>query len=371
MNRSTRLPGIYVHLPFCKVHCSYCDFPITTRTSLADDYYECLFAEISRLPAPIADTLYFGGGTPSLTPAEVLRKIREAFTLSGGSEITLEANPDDVRPGLLAGWLSAGVTRLSLGVQSLEPEALRAALRQHTPDEAEEALRLARASGFENVSADLILGLPHQTAGGFLRGIERMMDFRPQHLSLYFLEIHENTALRLQIDRGKAAAMADDEQLECYERAAALMQVSGYVHYEVSNFALPGFESRHNLKYWNAAPYYAYGAGACSYHDSLRIQNIASVTEYISAVRAGRSPAATSVAEDPETRMRNTLIFGLRRRDGVSIPEFERHFGLSPLLLFPDADELLTDGFLEVTDGKLILTFRGMLLSNEILSRLV
>ena len=370
MNRSNRT-GIYIHLPFCKVHCSYCDFPITTRTSLAQEYYECLLREISMNPAPAADTLYFGGGTPSLAPPPVLQKIRGAFTLMDGSEITLEANPDDVRPDVLKEWLAAGVTRLSLGIQSLEPEALRAALRQHTPDQAEEALRQARESGFNNISADLILGLPLQTPSGFLRGIERILDFRPQHLSLYFLEVHENTALRKQMDRGRAAPMEEDDQLDCYERAVAMLLSSGYTHYEVSNFALPGFESRHNLKYWTAAPTYAYGAGACSYHDTLRIQNAASVTDYIAAVRAGRPPVATSVAEDPDTRMRNTLIFGLRRREGVAIPEFERHYGVSPLELFPDSGELLSGGFLEVQAGRLRLTFRGMLLSNEILSRLV
>jgi oxygen-independent coproporphyrinogen-3 oxidase len=365
------MPGIYVHLPFCKVHCSYCDFPLTTRLSLANEYYKCLLQEIVQQQAPPSDTLYFGGGTPSLTPGPVLLKVRNSFELLAGSEITLEANPDDVQTDRLAEWRAAGVNRLSLGIQSLEPEALRAALRQHTKEEAVAAIHQARAAGFENVNIDLILGLPRQTPNGMLQGMEELLLLRPQHVSLYFLEVHDSTALHTQIERGKAVIMAEDDQLECYERAVAMLQSAGYLHYEVSNFALPGYESRHNLKYWTSAPYYAYGAGACSYHDSVRTQNLASVSDYIRAMRAGQGSVAASTPEDAETRMRNTLIFGLRRQEGVAIAEFERHYGVVPLLLFPDADDLISGGMLEVAKGRLRLTFRGMLLSNEILSRLV
>lgn len=365
------LPGIYIHLPFCKVHCAYCDFPLTTRLSLAQEYYACLHREIASRPAPAADTLYFGGGTPSLTPAPVLKNIHNKFQLVDHSEVTLEANPDDITADSLRDWHAAGITRLSIGIQSLEPEALKRALRQHTRDDSVTALRLAREAGFESVGVDLILGLPGQTKRGFIEGLCGLIQMRPQHFSLYFLEVHENTGLHRQLLAGKAQEMAEDEQLECYEAAVKLLNESGYVHYEVSNFALPGFESRHNLKYWSGAPYYGYGPGAASYHDSCRIQNIASVTEYIDAVRNDKSPAAMSSIEDPETRMRNTVIFGLRRREGVAIPEFERAFGASPLSLFPDGPDLVSDGFLEIVDRRLRLTHRGMLLSNDILSRIV
>lgn len=365
------LPGIYIHLPFCKVHCAYCDFPLTTRISLAQEYYTCLLREIASRPASLADTLYFGGGTPSLTPAPVLRDIRDKFQLADHSEVTLEANPDDITPDALRDWRAAGITRLSIGIQSLEPEALKRALRQHSREDAAAALRLACKAGFDSVSVDLILGLPGQTKRGFIEGLCALIQIQPQHFSLYFLEVHENTGLHRQLHAGKTREMAEGEQLECYETALKLLNDVGYSHYEVSNFALSGFESRHNLKYWTGAPYYGYGPGAASYHDSLRIQNLASVTEYIEAVDHGKSPAAVSSIEDPETRMRNTLIFGLRKRDGVAIPDFERSFGASPLSLFPDSADLIADGFLEISSDRLRLTHRGMLLSNDILSRIV
>lgn len=365
------MPGIYIHLPFCKVHCSYCDFPLTTRTSLARDYYSCLNTEIGSRPAPEADSLYFGGGTPSLTPPSMLSEIIRSFQLTREAEITLEANPDDVTDEIVAKWLKLGITRLSLGIQSLEAPALKAALRRHRPFDAIESLRAARRGGLGNINADLIIGLPFQTKNGFFIGLEELIAIRPEHFSIYFLEVHDETALHRQLNAGKTQVMPEADQLECYEQSVERLKNSGYLHYEVSNFALPGHESRHNLKYWTSAPYYGYGAGACSYYESSRIQNLISVTEYIDAIQNGRRAVFSAVNEDADTRMRNTLIFGLRRRDGVETGQFEQTFGVSPLTLFPDAAQLLTEGLLEIDGTRLRLTHRGMLLSNDILSQII
>ena len=365
--------GIYVHLPFCAVHCSYCDFPLTTRLSLSHQYYISLLKEIEmRRPSEVADTLYFGGGTPSLTPAEVLGQIKDQFRLEYEAETTLEANPDDINDQSLHDWKRIGINRLSIGVQSLEDAVLRRMLRRHSAAQAWQSLEKSRAAGFGSVNVDLIIGAPDQTVDGFHDGIDQLIGFHPQHFSLYLLEVHENTALYKQLAADKVQLMPEEDQLQCYRNAAQMLEHAGYEHYEVSNFALPGHASRHNWKYWTNAPYAGYGAGACSYLGSTRTTNIMSVTKYIEALSAGRFPVASETREDPETEMRNAVIFGLRKREGIDLKEFKQLYGVSPLSLFDSgAEEYLQDGFLELFENRLRLTLSGMLVSNEILSHIV
>ena len=361
--------GIYVHLPFCKVQCTYCDFPLTTRLSLSKRYYAALLKEIGLIPVTLStDTLYFGGGTPSLTPPEILLEIKQKFPLEQDCEVTLEANPDDITSEVLQTWTQIGITRLSIGVQSLEESVLRGMMRQHSAEEAIHAYHLARSAGFTNISLDLIAGYPQQTVHGFLEGLESLTRLHPDHLSIYLLEMHEKTPLSRQITTGVAQMMAEEDQLRVYTEAILILQNAGYCHYEVSNFALPGRESRHNLKYWSDAPYYAYGAGASSYLGSTRITNLREVARYIDAMENGKNPAESSTLEDQETRVRNALIFGLRKREGVEIPEFEKRYGVAAVSLFPDdAHEFLEAGLLEIRGKYLRLTLSGMLVSNEIL----
>ncbi len=366
-------PGIYVHLPFCKVHCTYCDFPLTTRLSLSQRYYKALCDEIDLHPVTLsADTLYFGGGTPSMTPPETILKIKRKFSLEHGTEVTLEANPDDITPEILQTWKEIGITRLSIGVQSLEEPVLRAMMRQHSAEDPLEAFQLARNSGFTNINVDLIAGYPRQTVQGFLGGLELLIRHRPEHFSIYLLETHERTALSRQITAGVAQVMAEEDQLHVFTRAIQILQKAGYRHYEVSNFALPGYESRHNLKYWSDAPYYAYGAGASSYLESTRITNLRDVALYVDAMERGHNPVETKTVEDRETRIRNALIFGLRKREGIDLTEFEQTYGVSAISLFPDgAKDFLEAGLLELRGRYLRLTLRGMLVSNEILERVL
>lgn len=363
-------PGIYVHLPFCSVHCVYCDFPLTTRLSLAAPYFGSLMQEIEMHPLQEpADTLYFGGGTPSLTPPDVLQQIRSKFILEPESEITLEANPNEVDPKHITEWLRIGVNRLSIGVQSLEPAALKSMLRTHSPEQAMQALNAARNSGMQNVNIDLIIGSPQQTLTGFIEGLKRLIDFHPQHFSLYFLEVHEQTALFRQIQMKKVDPMPEEEQIACYVEAIQLLKQNGYEQYEVSNFAIGGYESRHNLKYWTNAPYEAYGAGACSYVNYVRAKNLSSIEEYIQSLKENQQPVESKSLDDRETVMRNALIFGMRKTEGVNRTTFQSEFGQDPASLFPS--ELLDEGLLEIADSNLRLTFRGMLLSNEILSNVI
>jgi oxygen-independent coproporphyrinogen III oxidase len=363
-------PGIYVHLPFCAVHCVYCDFPLTTQLSLGEQYYAALQKEIEmHRPQETADTLYFGGGTPSLTPAEVLERIRSKFDLEPNSEVTLEANPNEVNAEHVTEWLRIGINRLSIGVQSLESAALKAMLRTHSPEDALNAIKCAKANGMQNVNVDLIIGSPNQTVNGFLEGLKTLIDLPPQHFSLYFLEIHEQTALSRQIQAKNVEVMPEEDQVRCYVEAIQLLQQAGYQHYEVSNFALPGYESRHNLKYWTNAPYEAYGIGACSYVNFERAKNVSSIQQYIQLLNRNESPAESKLLDDRDTVMRNALIFGMRKTEGVNRVLFQSEFGHDPASLFPT--ELLDEGLMEIADSHLRLTFRGMLLSNEILSNII
>lgn len=365
--------GVYVHLPFCKVHCSYCDFPLTTRQSLSAEYYSALFKEIGMRPAKErSDTLYFGGGTPSLTPAKVLSDLIHAFPLETSAEITLEANPDDIQPGILKEWKDLGINRLSIGVQSLEEPALRAMLRVHSAEDSIRAIQEARSAGFQNLNVDLILGAPEETIEGFLTGLRSLIELRPDHFSIYFIELHERTALFQQIQSGKFRLMPEEAQIQCYSTAVQLLQREGYQHYEVSNFSLPGKSSCHNLKYWNADFYYGYGLGAASYVDFIRTNNIPEIQGYIRAIQEGKLPVESTVEEDRETQMRNHIIFGMRKREGIDVTNFQSNFGVSPLSLFPeDGCNLIESGMLEVSGDRLRLTFEGMLVSNDILSLVI
>jgi putative oxygen-independent coproporphyrinogen III oxidase len=362
-------PGIYIHLPFCIVHCNYCDFPLSTRLSLSTSYDDALRQEVQMRPPQHSDTLYFGGGTPSVTSAATLNELINMVPLTKNAEITLEANPDDVSQKSLSSWLEIGITRLSLGIQSLEPSVLRLMLRRHSAQDAIAALHNAQRSGFKNINVDLMLGSPGQTAEGFLLGLIQILDFRPQHISLYMLEVHEGTLLSAQIQEGKIQPMAEEKQVSCYLQAIEVLKKAGYLHYEVSNFALAEFESRHNLKYWTSAPYYGYGVGACSYYEQRRIQNLREIPAYIQSVVSGKLPIESEISENRETEARNAVIFGLRKTDGIDVENFKVTYGIHPLSLFENkADFFISEGFLELHEGRLRLTSGGLLLSNEILS---
>jgi oxygen-independent coproporphyrinogen-3 oxidase len=321
-----------------------------------------------RPPRP-SDTLYFGGGTPSVTAVDTIDGLIKMMPLTKDAEITLEANPDDVSFESLSSWLKCGITRLSLGIQSLEPAVLRAMLRRHSANQAIIAIQNAQKAGFGNINVDLMLGSPAQTAEGFFLGLLQILDFRPQHISLYMLEVHEGTLLAHQIQQGKIQQMPEEQQVSCYLQAVDLLKKAGYLHYEVSNFALAGFQSRHNLKYWTSAPYYGYGAGACSYYEQRRIQNLREIPAYIQSIVSGKLPIESETLEDRETEARNAVIFGLRKTEGIDVENFRITYGIHPLSLFENrADLFLAEGFLELHEGRLRLTSGGLLLSNEILS---
>jgi oxygen-independent coproporphyrinogen III oxidase len=366
-------PGVYIHLPFCSVQCIYCDFPLTTRLSLSERYYRALLKEIERNPPDAcANTLYFGGGTPSLAPVNVLRELIAAGKMPETQEITLEANPDHVTAENLIEWRSLGINRLSFGVQSLEPAVLKGMLRQHSAEQALEAFVTARRTGFQNLNVDVMLGFPRQTVSGFLSGLTRLIELRPDHFSIYLLEVHEHTGLQRLLQSGEVAAMAEEEQMDCFEAAVEKLSRAAYEHYEVSNFALPGKASLHNLKYWTDSPYYAYGAGACSYLRPFRNRNQPDVAKYIELIEADQSPVVETIREDEETTARNALIFGLRKVNGIDLAVFETLYRRTAHSLFGSAlEDHVSAGLLEIDENQLRLTRKGMMLSNEILCSLI
>jgi oxygen-independent coproporphyrinogen-3 oxidase len=337
--------------------------------ALTTPYYAALKKELRMRPPELSDTLYFGGGTPSLTPVTLIGELIRMMPLTAGAEITLEANPEDVTDQSLDNWLKLGITRLSLGVQSLESPVLRSMLRIHSAKNALIAIEKAKKAGFMNLNIDLMIGSPNQTVEGFLFGLSQILDFHPQHLSLYLLEIHEGTLLDRMLLKRQAVPMNENQQVDSYLQAIKLLKKEGYRHYEISNFALAGLESRHNLKYWTSAPYYAYGVGACSYYNRKRIENLREIPEYIEALATGNLPVHSEAIEDKETEARNTVIFGLRKLEGIDVIVFESMYGFHPLSLFEDKGSFfMEEGFLEEKEGRLRITPSGLLVSNDILT---
>src|SRR6185295_5083916 len=276
--------GLYVHIPFCSAICNYCNFNRGLfDASLKEQYVQALLREIASQGDPStalgtgrapADTIYFGGGTPSLLePAEIAAIIaacRAAFAVAGDAEITMEANPETVTPERLAGFRDAGVTRLSYGVQSFRDEELQRLSRLHSASRAGDAFAMARAAGFDNISLDLMMWLPQQAIAQWLESVDALIALGPDHASLYILELYPNAPLREAMARSKWSLAPDDDAAEMYLEAMRRLDAAGYEQYEISNVARPGRESRHNLKYWTDGEWLGFGCGAHSTRDGIR-----------------------------------------------------------------------------------------------------
>lgn len=388
----TTLPdslGLYIHIPFCRARCGYCDFnSYAGLDHLIPAYVNALAAEIraraDALPArPPVATVYFGGGTPSLLrPGQVtstLDACRSSFAVGANAEITLEANPGTVNLPSLKALLDAGVTRLSLGVQSFDDAELRLLGRIHDSAQAVQAFKLARRAGCHNVNLDLIYGLPGQSVPAWRQNLCRALELEPDHLSLYALTVEEDTALGRDIAAGRTAPPDPDVAADMYLLAEEGLQDAGYRHYEISNWARPGKLCRHNLGYWMNRPYLGFGAGAHSWYGARRFSNVASPEQYRDMIhRAERydPPAwmgkAVGACEsiDEEMLRAETVILGLRLVDGVNTREFAGRFGVSLDSLYArQIGEMAGAGLVEHHEGCLRLTARGRLLGNEVFQR--
>jgi len=379
---STRL-GVYVHFPFCVTKCTYCAF--VTRSYDADGatrYLAALETELHHFPetcaaVPLefagfqADTLYFGGGTPSrMTPSQLARLLpacRAAFDFAPDTEITLEVNPGDATPQRLEAYRNLGINRLSLGVQSFFDRDLALTGRDHDAQAARRAVQAARQAGFDNLSLDLIAGLPGQTLTDWRTNLLEALALEPEHLSLYLLEVKAGTTLSRQLAAGRLPPLDDDLAAEMYLLTLELLGGAGFEAYEISNFARPGYRARHNLKYWTDLPYAAFGIGAHGYDGLERYWNTDRLEDYFTAVDDRHHAVVARTRRTPHERWHEALMLGLRLDGGVDLARLRARYGID---LWHDyaatLQELQAAGLLTVTDGRIRLTPRGRLLSNEV-----
>ncbi len=373
--------GLYVHIPFCEVKCTYCHFAISPGRAFEEKqerYLLALLSEIEGTPAVPADTLYFGGGTPSQMAlprlTRLLNRIRHHFPLDSEAEITLEANPKDLDvPGYRA-LRESGVNRLSLGLQSFDDAVLLEMGRRHTAEDSRQAFCHARQAGFQNLSLDLILGWPGESTARWNRTVDITLALEPDHVSLYLLEVEGKTVLGHRQRLGRLAQPESDLLADLYEETVARLGRAGLDRYEISNFARPGFESRHNGKYWDDVPFLGIGMSAHSYSGGVRYWNRESFGGYCRAVEEGGAAAARAGERrlSPREAAGEALFTGLRRSAGIDLAGFRERYGVDAL----DAYRVqLNDSFraelLTVEQGALRLTSRGALLSNEVFQAFV
>jgi oxygen-independent coproporphyrinogen-3 oxidase len=370
--------GLYLHIPFCSHICSYCNFNRGLfDAALKAAYVDALATEIARAgDGSPADTVFFGGGTPSLLdPAEVARLIdacRKAFDLSPGAEITLETNPETVTPAKMAAFLEAGVTRVSLGVQSLHDDELARLGRQHGAAVARKAVADCRAAGVTNLSLDLMLWLPQQRPADWRATVDGLVELEPEHASLYILELYPNAPLREEMARGQWSLAPDDDAADMYLEGLARLDAAGYAQYEISNVARPGRQSRHNLKYWEDGAWLGFGCGAHSTRGARRWKNVAATTEYIERVARSAGVVVDDRARSPEEQAGDALFTGLRLTRGVDFAAVGARYGRDLWARHAAAlRPLAAAGRLTIDGTRVALTREGMLVANEIMALVV
>jgi len=383
--RVTPPGGIYVHVPFCLRKCAYCDFFSIADLSLKPAFLEALSSEISAAdPGPLAfDTIYIGGGTPSiLEPAEVkgiIDGLFSKFRFEGSVEVTLEANPGTVDFEKLKGFRSAGVNRLNIGAQSFQEKNLAMLGRIHSAEQAHAALSNARRAGFEDVGLDLMYGLPGQAFQDWSADLESALVHGPEHIACYMLTVEPATPLAEEQRLGRFQPMPEGDVAELFMATSEFLTARGFRHYEISNFARCGADScevvrvsRHNSKYWTHAPYLGFGPAAHSFLPPNRFWNHRDVPHYVNEVRAARRPVAGAEVLTADQEMMEVILLGLRTADGVDLQDFKRRFGADFMSLYgKPAAELESRGLLVLRDERCAPTRRGMLFLNTVTAALI
>lgn len=390
--------GIYLHIPFCKSRCSYCDFAtdVYRDSGAVERYVAALCAEIdsvrtacvsgrhelepemSRLhkgtPPAYAggsdwcDTIYFGGGTPSLLRPEQVEQILDlinlTFDISDSAEITMEMNPATVTPGALTAYRKLGVNRASFGVQTFDDRDLKLLARGHDANDVRQTFRMLREAGFENVSFDLIAGLPGQTLDNWSRNLDEAIALGPEHISLYLLEIHQSTPLAEQLRAARRPMPDEDLAAEMYELMLDRLAAAGYDQYEISNFSRPGFESRHNSKYWTLDPVFGLGVSAHSFDGHQRYANERDTAKYVALIESSKT--AEVMRED--TDVASEFVFlGLRLEKGIDLAAYKQRFGIELQTKYAEElNEMTMSGLVKIVGGNLLLSRKGKLFSNEV-----
>ena len=382
--------SLYVHIPFCLSKCNYCDFNTYEGIeTLIPSFIDALTKEIAlwgqRLGHPEISTVFFGGGTPSYLPAgsitRLLDVIRDSLQLEGDAEITLEANPDDLTGEKAGAWTDAGFNRISIGVQSFDDGILAALSRRHSAAAACDAVKSARAGGFRNINIDLMFGLPNQSLDQWRKSLSRAVDIDTEHFSLYGLQLEPGTPLHRDVQIGRSPTPSDDLAADMYEMAMDMLAQAGYEHYEISNWAKPGFRSQHNSAYWLNLPYLGVGPGAHSSLNGRRFANMKSPRGYIRAMENIGFDTVVETAEinegdfaidfmevtSPSTAISETMMLGMRLAEGISKSEFRGRFNASIDDLFGAEIKYLMDAKLIETQGEsIVLTRRGKMLGNSV-----
>ncbi|MHB8156156.1 MAG: radical SAM family heme chaperone HemW [Desulfocucumaceae bacterium] len=375
--------GLYVHIPFCIRKCFYCDFysrPL--EAGLIPHFIKALAGEMevrsSLLDAgeKTVDSIYLGGGTPTCLSGDQLSIIFENifyyFDIAGGAEITVEANPGTVSREKLVALKGAGVNRLSLGFQACQDSLLHTLGRIHSYPEAEEAFKEARNIGFDNISVDLIFGIPGQTPEQWSCCLQKITDLRPDHISAYSLHLEEGTPLYQKVAGGVLEQCTEDLEADMYDYLIDYLGERGYAHYEVSNFSLPGRFSRHNLRYWHNGQYLGIGPAAHSHLGGKRFSNIPALGGYLESLKAGELPVEWEEEPDLKARMSETVFLGLRLTGGLDTTEFKKKFGREIYGVYgPIIERLTGQGLVEIKDHRLCLTRRGLMLGNWVFAEFV
>jgi len=395
--------GIYVQVPFCQTKCTYCNFHTgVVVSSRFRPYVEAVCREIrehrllleaaganwpgrwrgggvareTRSEDLAVDTVYIGGGTPSLLDAAHLQNILNAIRASFAAdltEVTLEADPETIEAGKAAAWVRAGINRVSFGLQSFSDKELVAAGRMHRRADIYRAVPILREAGIRNISFDLIAGLSHQTKASWGQSLQELAGLAPEHVSVYLLEIDEDSRLGKELLQGgekysARSVPSEDDMVEFYEMAQQALRAAGYRHYEISNWAKPGYESKHNLKYWRREPYLGFGAGAHSFSGTERWANAHDAAAYVTAVQGGRMPVEQHETLTAERALEEELFLGLRQLDGIDLAQIERDYGVSLAARF---DPLTSAGLVE-RDGSIVrLAPERLTISNEVFVELM
>ncbi|GAE26946.1 coproporphyrinogen III oxidase [Halalkalibacter wakoensis JCM 9140] len=375
------ITAAYVHIPFCEHICHYCDFnKVFLKNQPVDEYIHCLLEEMKMTmkdnPTDQLKTVYIGGGTPTALSAKqldiLLKGMRDILPLETIQEYTIEVNPDSIEEDKLEVLKENGINRLSIGVQTFNESLLKEIGRTHNKSSVEDAIKRSRQAGFSNISLDLMFGLPNQKPVDFLATIREAIALEVEHLSAYSLKVEEKTVFYNRQRQGKLTLPPEEDEVIMYEQLLKETKEAGFIQYEISNFAKPGFESKHNLVYWNNEEYYGFGAGAHGYVGGIRHQNHGPIPKYLQAVKNQVLPALSRHEVTSVERIEEAMFMGLRKIAGVDFDQFEQRYG-RPLdgCFKQQIEHLLERGLVEIQGRSLRLTKEGLLLGNEVFEQFI
>ncbi|XOV92717.1 MAG: radical SAM family heme chaperone HemW [Bacteroidota bacterium] len=376
--KAETVSGIYLHIPFCRQACHYCDFHFSTNLKNVDQLIDAITKEISLRKDYLRDhkieTIYFGGGTPSILKAplieQILDEISKNFVVSESVEVTLEANPEDVSRDAIKAWKGMGINRLSIGIQTFDEKKLAFINRSHNAKQATEAMELI-ASHFENFNADLIYAIPPEEMGTWTSDLEKLLAYNPPHVSLYGLTIEEKTVFGKWLEKGKIEEVSENENADEYQKAIEVLESHGFIHYEISNFCKPDNYSKHNTSYWKGAKYLGVGPGAHSYDGNSRSWNIRNNPRYIENINRGLSYYTEEILSLID-KQNEYLLTRLRNIWGIDLKVFQELFKNNFMAINPSyIDQLISNQFAIIEDDHFHLTKKGWFIADEILERLV